>query len=156
MGGPMRMNPPRVMGGMGPQVDTYSCPFSTRLSSGRRPKSNATGLKPCYFSLVTCAESRVLPASLSLSLSFSFLASEVPRKSAAGAASVRQIGQSAEQKLGLERSSLRPESLCHTLPSTHGQPDRWAAVCLSRTSLAQCQSHPNLFGWIPTAVDNSG
>lgn len=67
MGGPMRMNPPRVMGGMGPQVDTHSCPFSTRLSSGSRPKSNATGLKPCYFSLVTCAESRVLlPPYLSL------------------------------------------------------------------------------------------
>uniref|UniRef100_A0A8C1JQQ9 Zgc:110158 n=1 Tax=Cyprinus carpio TaxID=7962 RepID=A0A8C1JQQ9_CYPCA len=66
MGGPMRMNPPRGMGGMGPQVDTYSSPFSICSSSGSRPKSNATGLEPCYSSLVTCAESGVLPTSLSL------------------------------------------------------------------------------------------
>lgn len=70
MGGPMRMNPPRGMGGMGPQVGTALFLLIYPLVVVKQSKSNATGPRlseePCYSSLLTCAESRVLLASLSL------------------------------------------------------------------------------------------
>lgn len=130
----MRMNPPRGMGGMGPQVGSYLCSFSPGFSSGSQTAQDWDRLNA-----VTPLYSPVLEAEFSSLLSLSVLL-VLGKRGAAQIGSWCSICSTnwVERRTKARVRAKLPQAwkaLSHFALHPRAA-DRWAAVCLSRTSLA--------------------